>query len=112
MKKITQTVDYLHSKGIIHRDLKSENIMCTSYENPEYKLIDFGLSTKYHTIEKEKVAGTPLYMAPEIIRGDEYNQSCDSWSLGVILYILLVGYAPFKGKKNEILYKIENAYYE
>ena len=74
MKKITLAVEYLHTKGIIHRDLKPENIMCTQKfdENADYKLIDFGLSTKFQGVNDEKVAGTPLYMAPEILRGDEY----------------------------------------
>lgn len=72
MKKITLAVEYLHTKGIIHRDLKPENIMCTQKfdENPDYKLIDFGLSTKFQGSNDDKVAGTPLYMAPEILRGD------------------------------------------
>ena len=51
-------------------------------------------------------------MAPEILKGDAYDEMCDSWSCGVILYILLVGYSPFKGKMDEILFKIENAYYD
>lgn len=97
MKKVIHAVDYLHQKGfliivkkklgIIHRDLKPDNIMCTS-KNPsitpqDYKLIDFGLSTKYEGKKQDELVGTPLYMAPEILKcnicliitkiGEEYD---------------------------------------
>ena len=79
----------------------------------EIKLIDFGLSRrvsdKYSTMST--IAGTPFYMAPEVLDG-EYDSSCDVWSLGVLLYVLVSGYLPFSGdNKQQVFKKIQKADY-
>ena len=75
----------------------------------EIKIIDFGLSKRHKQGEKlHNVAGTPYYMAPEVLEGD-YDEKCDVWSLGVLLYVLMSGYLPFQGENRaEVFNKIEN----
>ena len=105
MKQILEAVNYLHYHGVCHRDLKPENILLSSLEeNSQLKLIDFGLSKVVKTMDdiiKGKV-GTLYYMAPEVILGD-YNEKCDVWSCGVILYIMLSGNPPFYDNNEEKL---------
>lgn len=89
--------------GIVHRDLKPENFMLESKPNgkeaPLIKTIDFGLSKiiKNNTGKIERMntkVGTPYYISPEVLAGN-YDKSCDIWSAGCILYIILCGYPPF-----------------
>ena len=77
-------------------------------KDDEIKLIDFGLSKRSTDKSKtlQTIAGTPYYMAPEVLEGD-YNFKCDIWSLGVLLYVLLSGYLPFQGEnRTEVFSKI------
>jgi len=121
MKKILSSVKHLHEHGICHRDLKPENfIFSDKTEDPEIKLIDFGLSKRFgpnaaandHTglgqvsleDKMHTIVGTPYYVAPEVLMGS-YNFSCDVWSLGVILFIMLCGYPPFEGDNNKEIFK-------
>lgn len=121
MKKILSAVKHLHEHGICHRDLKPENFLFSDRgPEAEIKLIDFGLSKRFgpnalaghdpllgsacmedkmHTI-----VGTPYYVAPEVLMGS-YDFSCDVWSLGVILFIMLCGYPPFEGDNNKEIFK-------
>ena len=93
MKQILSALNHMHKQKVIHRDIKPENIMIQG-EN-EIKLIDFGLSKRQHGNNKmTTVAGTPYYMAPEILSG-KYDSKCDTWSLGVLLYVFMSGYLPF-----------------
>ena len=98
MREILQALVHLKNHGIVHRDLKPENIM-VKIDNDgtlrSLKLIDFGLSCAHSQRHRSRV-GTAYYMAPEVIRKD-YDERCDEWSCGVILYILLCGFPPFNG---------------
>ena len=78
-------LDYLHNKGIIHRDIKLENVLLMKSGN--VKLIDFGFSVMATEYLNEKM-GTPVYMAPEVAVGDRYSTSIDIWSLGICICIL------------------------
>jgi calcium-dependent protein kinase len=105
---------YLHSNNIVHRDLKLENILISEIEkdkvtNEKYfwvKIIDFGTAKIFEKNKSEKaVVGSSYYIAPEVLH-KHYNEKCDTWSVGVILYMLIVGRAPFDGKTDEEI--IEN----
>jgi len=106
-------VYYSHNKGICHRDLKPENILLDITTDGRYniKIIDWGTAKNFKDGEylTEKF-GTPYYIAPEVLR-KEYNEKCDIWSSGVILYILLSGTPPFNGRNDkeimEAVYKGE-----
>lgn len=98
LKQIISAVSYLHSQGIVHRDLKLENFLfSTNSPDSKLKMIDFGLSKhfKYDDVHSEKV-GTPYTVAPEVIKG-KYDARCDIWAIGVIGYLLLCGDSPFGG---------------
>uniref|UniRef100_A0AC34R183 Non-specific serine/threonine protein kinase n=1 Tax=Panagrolaimus sp. JU765 TaxID=591449 RepID=A0AC34R183_9BILA len=102
MKQIGSAVQFLHDMNIAHRDIKLENILCTSTdsENCIYKLGDFGFAKRperNHLMESP--CCTPFYAPPEVLKHDFYDKSCDMWSLGVVMYILLCGYPPFYSMK-------------
>ena len=111
IKQILQGVNYLHTNNIIHRDLKPENIIFVSNDTEIIKIIDFGtaIEVKEKGHKLKKIIGTPYYMAPEVLKKN-YNEKCDIWSCGVILFLLLCGYPPFNGRSNKEIYnKIENS---
>lgn len=100
-KKILLAVQYMHSKGVAHRDIKLENIMLDG--NQEIKLIDFGLATAYLSEEYNNMTdkvGTLYSMAPEVLEGS-YDERCDLWSVGVVSYLLLSGEQPFWGPSGQ-----------
>ncbi|KAL4492576.1 hypothetical protein ABPG72_007689 [Tetrahymena utriculariae] len=107
MKQILSAISYCHINNIVHRDLKPENILFDSKAtNSNLKVIDFGASTKFDHNEKlTKRIGTPFYVAPEILTKKPYDEKCDVWSLGVIMYILLCGYPPFWGQTDQEIYE-------
>ena len=95
--QIARGVLYLHEFGIVHRDLKLENIMMSDgTDNAVPKIVDFGLAK---IIGPSNTAmepfGTLGYVAPEVLRKQPYTFSCDVWSLGCIIYALLSGSLPF-----------------
>ena len=97
-------LENLHNKGIIYRDLKPENILLD--RDGHLKITDFGLS-KILPDEKSNertytICGTPEYLAPEILGGKGYDKSVDWWSLGTVLYEMLVGFSPFKENKRKL----------
>lgn len=85
----------MHAKNIVHRDLKLENILVD--ERGYLTIIDFGISKRLDNKElnTETVCGTPLNMAPELLEGYKYNKSVDLWSIGIIIYEMLIGKNPF-----------------
>jgi calcium-dependent protein kinase len=109
-KQLMGALNYLHKHGVCHRDIKPENLIFESKEeDANLKIIDFGLSKIFEGSRNrmDSVIGTTYYIAPEVMRGN-YDERCDVWSAGVILYIMLSGRPPFYGKSdNEVLKKIE-----
>jgi len=95
-RQILEGVSHLHHTGIVHRDLKMENIFIKESGSDVVKIGDFGF-TRYLPLDRLNMTqcGSLPYVAPEVIRGDEYDLKCDCWSLGVLLYILLCGKEPF-----------------
>ena len=100
-KQLLEAVRYIHSLGLIHRDLKLNNILIKSIEGGAIIpiIIDFGLSVeKINLCNLEsglKFSGTPGFVAPELYMHREYDEKIDMFSLGVILYFLLSGKLPF-----------------
>ena len=110
MKSLFQAINHCHAQNIVHRDIKPDNIMITA--NNTVRLIDFGLSkASKGNKQLQTVAGTPYYMAPEVLEGS-YSKQADIWSLGVLLYTLISGYLPFQGSNAaEVFRKIKEANY-
>jgi len=102
MLQIFSAVAHCHKNGVVHRDIKTENIMFTSSRSMQLVLIDFGFAKKRSFLDQEimlmhSIVGTPNYMAPEIILKKSYSEKCDSWSIGVVFYTILCGFHPFHG---------------
>lgn len=97
MREICTPVKYLHDMNIAHRDLKPENLLYTSNEpDAILKLTDFGFAKEINSkATLQTPCYTPYYVAPEVLSSEKYDKSCDIWSLGVIMYILLCGFPPF-----------------
>ena len=120
-KQILSGLSYLHSKNIVHRDLKLENILISDKEyventGEEYydiKIIDFGNARIFeNTITNSSIVGSSYYIAPEVFI-QKYNKECDLWSAGVILYMLIVGIPPFEGESDKkIISKIKTGIFD
>ena len=97
--QIVNAVYFLHQNNIIHRDIKPENILIG--ENGLLKLCDFGWAKELTVNNRSTFCGTIEYMAQEIVGSEKYDYSVDVWSLGILLYELLMGHSPFKSKKEK-----------
>lgn len=104
IRNLASVIQYLHSRNICHRDLKLENVLVENIDNCGHiKLCDFGASTMFKSgASMRKILGSVVYMAPEVLEGN-YKESCDMWSLGVIMYMLLSNKAPFHGDTEDSL---------
>ncbi|OHT15665.1 AGC family protein kinase [Tritrichomonas foetus] len=100
--QLLEGLNTLHSSGVIHRDLKSANILLSA---PDLiKIADLGVSTVLETRQLTRTQiGTPLYLAPEIWKHRPYNQKCDMWSLGILLYEMMTFSYPFVGSNTQEL---------
>jgi len=118
MRQILSAVFYCHSGNIINRDLRLENILVESIEKkiiegkevPFYniRISDFKSARSYKNAKKlNKKVGNPYYIAPEVLKR-KYNEKCDVWSCGIIMYILLTGKPPYTGiTDKKVLDKVE-----
>ena len=102
--QILLAIRYCHKMRIVHRDIKPENILIVGKEPDgllNVKLIDFGTAKIFNEFSKNKaLVGSSYYIAPEVIRG-KYDEACDLWSIGVIMYLMLVGTPPFNGEEDD-----------
>ncbi|KAH1027821.1 serine/threonine-protein kinase MARK2 [Dendroctonus ponderosae] len=103
-RQFVSALAHMHQLGVVHRDLKMENVMLNSART-QIKIVDFGLSNFYSPEELLKThCGSPEYAAPELfITGMKYGSEVDLWSLGIILYGMVLGYLPFVSDRNEQL---------
>ncbi|CAD7956906.1 unnamed protein product [Amoebophrya sp. A25] len=98
---LLEAVAYIHSKGIMHRDLKPENILLVSKSShTDIKISDFGLAKMSRDFPRKlprsnSICGSDFYLAPEVIRQEEYGREIDVWSVGIVAYVLLSGSLPF-----------------
>jgi serine/threonine protein kinase len=105
MKQLVEAVMYCHQQGIVHRDIKLENILID--HDYKIKLTDFGLcgiKTNSDDIFSQSL-GTVRYTAPEMLAGNGYNESIDIWGIGVVLFTLLTGSYPFDASEKENIFK-------
>lgn len=105
--QLLRGLNYMHKKNIVHRDIKPENILLESSaeDNWNLKITDFGFAKCYDPQEGglTESLGSPLYMAPEIIKKLPYDSAVDVWACGVLTYIMLSGKPPFNAKtKDEV----------
>jgi len=106
VRPLVDAIRYCHSLGIIHRDLKPENLLyATADDHAIIKITDFGLARFVENELATTACGTPNYVAPEIIAGKGYSKEVDLWSIGVIIYTLIIGKPPFETSDVKTTYK-------
>jgi len=117
MKQLLSAIMYLHKQHIAHRDLKPENILMRS-DDPkcwDIKITDFGLSRLMAEQQMlTTMCGTPMFLAPEVLQSKKtggYDLACDYWSMGVILYLMLVGHPPYKERGGNLLHLVKRGAY-
>lgn len=128
LKQLASALEFLRSKNLVHRDIKPQNLLLCypthskqefidnnyvgNYDLPILKIADFGFARFLPNQSlAETLCGSPLYMAPEILRYEKYNAKADLWSVGAVLYEMCVGRPPFRANNHvELLKRIENAH--
>lgn len=111
--QVLRALEFIHTRGMVHGDIKPENILVTTGDEEEthlhaalrIKIIDFGLAKRERAFGGEKILGTPYYVAPETILGSQIDRRTDLYSLGVVLYHLTTGDLPFRGDSNLAILK-------
>ena len=89
VEQILSAMAYCHERNISHRDLKPENLLVDDQDNDQIKIIDFGTAQEFDPDEKmSQLFGTAYYIAPEIVNSQKYDEKCDLWSIGDIMYNL------------------------
>lgn len=101
--QLANALNYCHSKNIIHRDIKPENLLLG--KNGEVKLADFGWSVHAPSSRRTTMCGTLDYLPPEIVKRQQHDEKVDIWSLGILLFEFLCGYAPFEAETHELTYE-------
>lgn len=108
LRQLVLAVQQIHACGLVHRDIKLENVLLTSPKSQKrarVKIADFGLCAEVRSSSKiHGAAGSPFYMAPEVVSRDRYGREVDIWSLGVVLYACLAGYLPFGGRTQDVIF--------
>lgn len=105
--QLLKAIRSIHKAGIAHRDIKPQNVLLLSDDdNVNIRIADFGYARRVHTAESltDRV-GTPSYVAPEILKNLPHDQRVDLWSLGVVVFVLLVGYPPFLENDQTTLFR-------
>lgn len=109
MRQLASAVRYMHSRGVVHRDLKPENIVYVHQgEDSSVKIVDFGFARMKNSCEPlHTPCFTFPYAAPEVVANQEYDESCDMWSLGTILYFMLSDNPPFRTDTPNVAMRIK-----
>lgn len=97
IKQLLEALDYLHSCGVVHRDVKLENMLFVDKTYKRLKLADFGFAEYEDRMDKD-VVGTPATQSPEVLRGEGCSTSADMWAVGAETYTLLMGRRPKYGR--------------
>ena len=109
IKQIIEAIKYIMDNNIVHRDLKPHNILINK-DTKIIKICDFGFAKEFKdTLLSDTVCGSPLYMAPELLQNQKYNIKSDIWSLGIIMYEIVMKDHPFKSNNiSDLIHKINN----
>jgi serine/threonine protein kinase len=101
--QLVEGLKYMHDQHIIHRDLKLRNLFLT--EDMQVKIGDFGLAARVEGTKRRTICGTPNYMSPEILNVKEgHSYETDIWSVGIIMYVLIIGRPPFQAPSPKLIY--------